>query len=715
MGWRDDPVVQPRKPWEDDPVGGERVILDPNQDMSRGDALWYAGAMGMGDTVRGVGQISGLYEGEEHQSKLHELMNHPEWGTEVKAAYFGGLFLDPVGWALPAAKARNAWKMFKYGLGTGAVAGGLGYVDPEAQSLIGEGKLGRLEQAGLGMAAGGVLAPAIGRGIPKLAEATGLKKLAKGYENRIGKKAWNSITRTPEFATTPMGALYGYNYDPDASTEDKMRNALKGALIGGTALTKLTAGGRELRQKVGRAVVPNFGLTRGYIHKKGKAMVEENRILMRFNDMVKELQKLEEPARYALYKVVVGEGTPDQVTAGMAKEIRTVVKKYGQEMVDLGLLSEDTFRKNIDTYLHRVYKAPENIMRTKGSDVAMTNDDVIKFSFNELKMRGKIDTIRGRDWEVDRQLYAGKNPDGTFTYDIIKADGIDTGGTALYLHKDADHYYKKLYDGEIKPESVVVRKDWTPEERLQMGEVQDIAIALERTGQLMANDISAARFYKAIADEFSVHPDDMSKEMRIERGFTEYIPDTRIGDTGRKKYGALADRYVDKNVWNDIVRIEKYRTGDDWTRFLDGYKKLNQVWKTTKTVLNLPVHFNNAVSNMQVYDGLGGKSIYFDEAVKDLWQLHIKGNETEAYRLAKEYGVFGGGFVENELGDSSRKILQSYADATKSTTDIGGRFGIGKKADRLIDEKLRMMPKYVEKLGRATKKYTYDAMAKLYQ
>ena len=174
MGWRDDPVVQPRKPWEDDPVGGERVILDPSQDMSRGDALWYAGRLGVGDTVRGVGQLTGVYEGEEHQRKLHELMNHPEWGTEVKAAYFGGLFLDPVGWVLPAAKARNAWKMFKYGLGTGAVAGGLGYVDPEAQSLVGKGKLGRLEQAGLGMAAGGVLAPAIGRGIPKLAEATGL-------------------------------------------------------------------------------------------------------------------------------------------------------------------------------------------------------------------------------------------------------------------------------------------------------------------------------------------------------------------------------------------------------------------------------------------------------------------------------------------------------------------------------------------------------------
>jgi hypothetical protein len=647
-------------------------------DMSVGDAMFFAGRLGGLDTVRGLSQIVGYNEEKmsAEQDKLHELMEHPEYGNKVKMAYFGGLILDPAGWVLPVAKARTAWKLFKYGLGTGALVGGASYVDPKAQSLIGEGKLSRPEQAALGAAAGGVLAPAIGKG---------LQAVTKGYESRVGNKAWKAITKTPELGTSPAGALAGYNFDEDATTEDKMRNALMGALIGGGSIvTKFSPKGRELRQEVGRRVVPKFGLSGQYIHEQGRKMVHENRILGEFNDLVRRLQKLDEPTRKALYKIVVGEAQPDSPeNAMLAKEVRETVNKYSKEMVDLGLLSKDTFEKNIETYLHRVYKRP------KGAEeglppTRLTTDEKIHFAFDELKMRGEVRAMPKDEWEVDKTFYTDQG------YEIIK---------------DID---PSEFKGSMKSvPRIVIRRDWTPEERLKMGEIQDVAIGLERTGQLMANDISTARFYKAIADDFSL-PGNASEELIKAKGFTKHIPAEYIGGTGRLKYGALSDRWVSPNVENDIIRIEKYRTGTDWTKALDRYKKMNTVWKTTKTVLNLPVHFGNVVSNMQVYDGLGGKWSHFRPAAVEMKDAIVKGVESSDYKAAKEYGVFGGGFVEHELGATSRKILNEYADTVNSVTGF-------KSIDATIDTLLPHIPDMLIKLGKGTKKWSLDALQKAYQ
>tara|TARA_R110002020_G_scaffold85873_1_gene211522 strand:+ start:1685 stop:5851 length:4167 start_codon:yes stop_codon:yes gene_type:complete len=131
---------------------------------TKSQAIGFAARLGATDTIRGASQITGIgaEETKKEQLMLNELMQNEEYGGYVTAAYFGGLIADPAGWVIPFAKARSVYKMAKYGLVGGGIAGATGYVDDELDSLVSEGKMTRTEQTMIGVVGGGVLAPVAG-------------------------------------------------------------------------------------------------------------------------------------------------------------------------------------------------------------------------------------------------------------------------------------------------------------------------------------------------------------------------------------------------------------------------------------------------------------------------------------------------------------------------------------------------------------------------
>ena len=127
-------------------------------EYTREDALIFAGSLGLKDTFRGVKQLVGWgeQEMEKEQRLLNRLMENPEWGGEVKAAWFAGMIVDPAGWLIPVAKARTVAKLAWHGAKWGGLAGYLGYVDEDSSD--------RLLQAAGGAVGGAVLSPVIGVG-----------------------------------------------------------------------------------------------------------------------------------------------------------------------------------------------------------------------------------------------------------------------------------------------------------------------------------------------------------------------------------------------------------------------------------------------------------------------------------------------------------------------------------------------------------------------
>ena len=140
--------------------------------MDKSEAITTAAGMGFWDTYRGVKQLIGIDEEqmEGDQNVLNRLMEHPEWGTEVKVAYFGGLIADPVGWLIPGAKViqsgragLRATQMAWHGAKWGGISGYLGYVDEESSD--------RLTNFAMGVGGGAVLgsgASLIGSGGKKI-------------------------------------------------------------------------------------------------------------------------------------------------------------------------------------------------------------------------------------------------------------------------------------------------------------------------------------------------------------------------------------------------------------------------------------------------------------------------------------------------------------------------------------------------------------------
>ena len=229
-------------------------ILPMDSKRKKWEAMWDAARIGFKDTVRGVQQIAGVNEEAlaEEQRYLESLMQDPEYGSWAKAAYFGGLIADPVGWMLPVAKLKTASKISELiipGMISGGTAGALGYAPEEGD---------RLKQAAMGATLGGAIGPVAFR-------------LKEAYEP-VGEFAWN-VMRTPEGSGGIAGAGFGlYNTDENASLQDKMKNTLLGALIGGSAGTGFKLADRNLLDgKLARALIPDYKLADAWVNARSKA------------------------------------------------------------------------------------------------------------------------------------------------------------------------------------------------------------------------------------------------------------------------------------------------------------------------------------------------------------------------------------------------------------------------------------------------------------
>jgi len=635
------------------PEGEERK---KKKRRSKSDALWFATKMGLSDTLRGAGQLMPGDVGEEwladKQSELNDLMDDEEYGTAVTAAYFGGMIADPVSWALPIGKvlqgAKLGWKgLTKLGALSGTTFGALGYVDPEAPSMIGAvsgegGQMTRPEQALLGGVGGAILSPVLGKSLGKLTDT------------KTGDAAWKILTTRPEAGGAAAGGLVGYNTDLDAPLHKKMKNAAIGALIGGSSGYGLRKYDAATGNRWARFFIPDWNLDEGYIASRGKFSGDRSVIRQEFDEVLGKIAGLPEAGRKALYRMLTDpDATEDAALLGVKGETRELVTKYGKELKKLGVLDPDTFEKNVDTYLHRTYLRPKD-------DKFFSTDQMVRTIGDELKMRGWKKKVSARLWD------SGRRPDKLGEWEELSREGG----------------------------KVTVRRDWSKAERTEMGEVTDAAMALNRTGILMANDVSAFRFFRDIARNPNISSAD---ETAV---FTHHIPKTKITGLAEVKgtpykFGDLNDRWVTRETYEDLIRVAQLRDrqGVGW-KLLNKYKKLNAAWKVSKTALNPAVHMNNIVSNVHLYD-------FYDGSVKNLWKAAgDMRKKSDLYNEALRNGVFGADFIGHEIGPAFRMVTDAYKTAAGGTDALGW-------AERYA-------PKIAMKIARGAKGMTIDKMMRAY-
>jgi hypothetical protein len=436
------------------------------------------------------------------------------------------------------------------------------------------------------------------------------------YQDYVGRPALEFMKQSPLATTT--GAVTGVfgmeNLPEDATVQDKAQAFALSALAGfggAKALKyvgeKIPAGNDEnIADKFARGLIDNYGLPQDYLDVKQNAKMFKNEMSSDFLDLTRDVAKLSDDERKAMYYIMQGEGIPLESVAALSEKARDTITKYGQKMVDVGLLSPETFEKNAATYLRREYTSklkPEGLISRAANNLRLIG--------SSLKPRGVIIEISPKNLEQ------------------YKAEGWEEFGAAKSGNK------------------IRVRRQLTPEERRAKGEIDDAAYAISRTGQLMSNDIATYKMYDDVS-KMKQYVSDQPVEGWIQIS-TDKIPKTNVA-----RYGNLAGKYVSPEVARDLQGLEFVR-GLDRNPLVKTYRQALSAWKTGKTALNPAVHMNNVVSNVMLYDLSGSDWRSLASAANEL----RKGEGSDLYKQAEKLGVFDAGFSAQELGREGKSVLDA--------------------------------------------------------
>ena len=283
----------------------------------------------------------------------------------------------------------------------------------------------------------------------------------------------------------------------------------------------------------------------------------------------------------------------------LAGTIRELLSRQGEQLADLGMLSRESLERFKDTYLPRLYRQRTELFG--GNDLAKLNRE-----FNKA-MRGGLGNALGGQHLKGRGIFKT----------VSRSEQADYEAKGYELRQDFGNQGKHAG-------TVLMWRDYTREERAQMGEERDAILRFTQGYVQTQADLAKGVLFQRIAQN-----EELASKTEVE-GW-EKVPDTTIAGTGGvHRYGALAGMYVHPDVYYHLKQqfavqnaaLKIWRASLGW-------------WKMTKTVYNPVAHTNNVVSNFSLLFIAGGR-------VRDLQPAaaSIK-NKDALYREALELGLVG--------------------------------------------------------------------------
>ena len=209
----------------------------------------------------------------------------------------------------------------------------------------------------------------------------------------------------------------------------------------------------------------------------------------------------------------------------------------------------------------------------------------------------------------------------------------------------------------------VLWRDWTKAEREKWGEIQDAGYRFVRGQAEVAHDLSMSTMFHKISqrsDWVSDTPRTIDGEDWIE------VPDTKIHKTSPlRKYGALSGKYVKPDVWRAMRYYNQPLFGRG--RAATVYRNMLDRWKIYKTVYNPVSHFNNAVSNLQMYYMAGYSARNLGNSLAEL----RKGENSQLWREARDVGLFGSDWTSSLTeGGEKANSLNELAELLRNQPDM---------------------------------------------
>ena len=554
---------------------------------------------------------------------------------------------------------------------------------------------------------------------PKWSLGRFLDSYQKSYEKNIGSKILKSA-KTGEGGTAFGGAAAGfiggpsYNDEATPALSTRFANAFMGGMMGygGVKLLKKknAAGEYMLSKKTvigkgdeavtfvesypelfSRWFIDRAGLPESYRQIEIDAKGLETSIASAMLRVSKKARKLTKDDNVLLYNILSGDTSVETAPLAIrqiAKEAREEITKISQQFIDLGLITKETIKKHENTYLMRIYNK-ERMEFLREEEIIKGGSKKKKGPINfDFKKIG--DQLKNRGWTEERTV---KNylEEARFEKNMID-EVVDKNHRGWDLPEDVivkdNRLYKIEKDGTEtllkKSDTVSLRWEYSKPERVYMGEVEDAAITIEYTGLLNARTIGKFKFYSDVESKFAYKgPKKTAKEMaELDGGYIQ-MPKTKLDGQDHNKYGKLAGKYVPSDIYKDIIGMKKYQ---EESSIWDSYKKLQSLWKVSKTAWNPTVHVNNVVGNVVLSD------IADVPILPYLYQGKLTGGIGEAFRalkaningvgeksdiveLAKLHGVLDSDMLQVEFNrfrlDEMPNVYQIKAGENEWNTSVG--------------------------------------------
>lgn len=451
---------------------------------------------------------------------------------------------------------------------------------------------------------------------------------------------------SPTLSGAGAGALTGFENDFDGDGKITIKDILIGAGIGAggtkSALlikdTKIVSKASNVLKKViDTDFVDAFSGhklygKKSYMNLREEMINSKNAKMEDFAQLHEQLALLSDGARKNIHKYMSGDKTAELSPAleKFSNNYISQIETMGKELVDLGILDPAQYEKFKGKYIHRVYEK-----------------DLTK-SFAGAFQKGKtIQGVhtRGNEWSGTKTEYEKllKNGEiGDFFDGKIEA--------------------RRMNNGQYK-----FTQDWTSEQRVRWGEVEDVAYTLPETLMKMNDMLQHGKMLKGVVDD------------------SKYVSDEAIDGYTQlqgKKFGALQGKYVPKDIASDITEFNSVMFGAEDNRIfsaevIEAYKALSTFWKKSHTVYNPTGHVNNLMSNVTMQFMEGVNPITALKNAKDGAYAHAKLGEFRKLTAKKLIGL------SNEESQQLRLLahdddLKLYIEADKA-----GLFGRSRLNDIL--------------------------------
>lgn len=474
----------------------------------------------------------------------------------------------------------------------------------------------------------------------------------------------------------------------------------------------LERAGEFVPETVKAGMISDYGLESDYIDRKAEmkaAEAAQNRKSAGLVEMLAGLTRAESRVAYNWMQekpdTVIEQKLLDQLpeqSRETLKSLKQMISDMGKEAVRLGQLSPEAYERNDMAYLNRTYAKH---MLKDGKIGKFLRARALRIKGNQYKGRGIFDEVGmdkvGGDKEFWRKTQEGQADKSLVGEKLIRFERRDAsteamdafpGMTSKPMGKLREVVYwpasqpipAKFGDWvnagtfevrDTKGGKLVVWRDFTKDERVKMGELDEVRYAVAQTLQMMTHDIEVGRFFSWAAKQYG-KPSAEGKEATASEsmlrayGKDEWVqvPSSNIPDTKTKKYGALAGLYVPGAVWNDI----RQTAGSRIEPFGHAHEVVLQFWKKSKTAWSPAVHTNNVMANFVIADWHDLRATDLAEALK-VWAYNGKDGYREIYQRFEDSGALGGMFLSNEAlrDEIAARLEELKADLTGKQETAG--------------------------------------------